>query len=295
MAFGRIYHYRSTAVISLMLFFSKITAAQSICNPQGNLFIISNYDGGRVTINVDVDIPDLKIGICTYEPVQVTISGPFAANVTRVIYAGFNSNQNNNNCSLGNFSTSITGVSASIRSIFTAPPVGYSNPNGFGYPLVICGVGNCNPAQQTGGCNTADQIVYYFQQATGGTLYAHQTQYACWINSTINISNAGNCCVTPLVAIAANFSASATETCAGNCIQFTNTSIGAPFTSVNWTFTGGNPATSNQINPEVCYSTPGNYAVTITVTNSIGNATLFRNSYIKVNPPLVPPPIQHRD
>lgn len=62
-----------------------------LCNGTGNIVIYSNYDGGTLNINVDQDIPDLKIGICTYEPVEVNISGPFAGNVAEVLYAGFNS------------------------------------------------------------------------------------------------------------------------------------------------------------------------------------------------------------
>jgi hypothetical protein len=81
-----------------------------VCDPAGNLFLVSNYDGGIVTINVDEDIPNLVIGISTYEPVQVTITGPFATNVVQVLYAGMNSSQNNNNCGQGNFTTSIVGV-----------------------------------------------------------------------------------------------------------------------------------------------------------------------------------------
>ncbi|MFY7944334.1 MAG: hypothetical protein ACOVNZ_07110 [Crocinitomicaceae bacterium] len=93
-----------------------------MCNQNGNLAIFSNYDGGIVTIDVDQNIPNLVIAICTYEPVQVTITGAFAGNVVQVIYAGFNSTQNNNNCGQGNFITSISGVPASITSILTNPP-----------------------------------------------------------------------------------------------------------------------------------------------------------------------------
>ena len=75
-----------------------ITSASSpvTCSPNGNWLLFSNYDGGKLNIILDENIPNLKIGICTYEPVVVNISGPFAGNVTRVLYAGFNSAANNN-------------------------------------------------------------------------------------------------------------------------------------------------------------------------------------------------------
>jgi len=50
-------------------FTSSISATPcgSVCNPSGNLIIYSNYDGGILTINVDQNIPNLIIGISTYE------------------------------------------------------------------------------------------------------------------------------------------------------------------------------------------------------------------------------------
>jgi len=176
----------------------------NFCNPNGNLAIFSNYDGGILTVNVDQNIPNLKVGICTYEPIQVNFTGPFVANVTQVIYAGFNSNQNNNNCSLGNFPTSITGVPAGIVTInppLSPPLVGYTpvHNNGAGPwgGQMIGTAGNCDTTINGGGGNTPDEIVYYFQQATAGTLLFHQTQYNCWINQTLNISAGGNCCILP--------------------------------------------------------------------------------------------------
>lgn len=186
--------------ISLLLFLCtfKFSIAQTICSNDGNLMIYSNYDGGIVNINVDANIPNLYIGICTYEPVQVSLSGPFLGNVVGVIYAGFASTQGNNNCGLGDFPTVITGVDASLIDINVYPPVGLDNPNG--WPNMVGVAGACSATQNAGGGNTPDQVVYYFQQLTGATLYAHFTQYNCWLNTSYNVSQGGNCCVQPNVA-----------------------------------------------------------------------------------------------
>ena len=81
----------------------------------------------------------------------------------------------------------------------------------------------------------------------------------------------------------ANFTASNTNICAGNCITFTDQSTGSP-TTWTWSFTGGSPSSSNAQNPgTVCYNTPGTYAVSLTVTNSNGSSTLTQNTYITVN------------
>ncbi|MBK9759230.1 MAG: gliding motility-associated C-terminal domain-containing protein [Flavobacteriales bacterium] len=173
-----------------------------VCDPTGNLVIYSNYDGGIVTINVDQNIPNLVIGICTYEPVDVTLIGPFVGNVVQVIYAGFNSVQNNNNCGQGNFITSIVGVDPGIITISPPqdpPQVGYTPAHGNGsgpWGGGMIGVaGNCDTTQSAGGGNTPDEVVFYFEDQTGATLYAHYTQYACWQNDVLNISDGGNCCI----------------------------------------------------------------------------------------------------
>jgi len=188
-------------IIILFVFTSFSLFGQTVCNQNGNLAIFSNYDGGIVTIDVDQDIPNLVIAICTYEPVQVNIIGAFAANVVQVIYAGFNSTQNNDNCGQGNFVTSITGVPASMTSILTTPSVGYTPTHGNGAGpwggIMIGAAGQCDTLINTGGVNTPDEIVYFFENATNSNLYFHNTQYGCWQNSTYTISQGGNCCIEP--------------------------------------------------------------------------------------------------
>jgi gliding motility-associated-like protein len=179
----------------------QFVKAQAVCNASGNLVIFSNYDGGILTINVDQNIPNLVIGICTYEPVQVNIIGPFATNVTQVMYAGFNSTQNNNNCNQGNFPTTINGVPSTITYILTTPPVGYTpvHDNGAGSwgGVMIGAAGLCDTTIDAGGVNTPDEIVYYFENTTSANLMFHNTQYGCWLNDTLSLSNGGNCCIDP--------------------------------------------------------------------------------------------------
>ena len=54
-------------------------------------------------------------------------------------------------------------------------------------------------------------------------------------------------------------------------------------TSWSWTFTGGNPSTSNLQNPTgISYSTPGVYEVNLAVANSFGSDTITKTSYVVV-------------
>lgn len=82
----------------------------------------------------------------------------------------------------------------------------------------------------------------------------------------------------------ANFTASQTTICAGQCINFTDQSSGNP-TSWSWTFAGATPGTSTQQNPtNICYNTPGQYTVTLTVSDGTNQDTETKTAYITVNP-----------
>lgn len=190
-----------------LAFGTTVSNAQAVCDSTGNVVIYSNYDGGILHINVDQNIPNLKIGVCTYESVKIMISGTYVGNVTEVRYAGYNGS--NDNCSLGVTNTSITGVTNNIDTIIIYPSAGYSNANG--WSNLVCNY-SCSSTTNQGGCNTPDQIVYYFVNAFGGTYRYHHTQYNCWTNvNNYNISSGGNCCIVPTTLGVANTQTHAKE------------------------------------------------------------------------------------
>ena len=80
----------------------------------------------------------------------------------------------------------------------------------------------------------------------------------------------------------ANFGADKMIGCPGLGVQFSDWSAGQP-TSWSWSFPGGNPSSSTQQNPFVAYNTPGTYAVSLTVTNSISSDSQTYNNYITVS------------
>jgi PKD repeat protein len=70
------------------------------------------------------------------------------------------------------------------------------------------------------------------------------------------------------------FSASPSNpVCPGSSVQFENTTLFGSPTAYSWSFPGGSPATSTDINPTVTYATPGSYDVTLTVTTANGTST----------------------
>lgn len=88
----------------------------------------------------------------------------------------------------------------------------------------------------------------------------------------------------------ADFEASDSILCVGDCIDFADLSANFP-TSWTWSFIGATPATSSVQNPNsVCFNTPGTYTVQLIVANTSGIDTLTKTNYITVNPCSVPTP-----
>ena len=80
-----------------------------------------------------------------------------------------------------------------------------------------------------------------------------------------------------------NFNASATTICEGDCVSFSNLSIGAA-TSWTWSFVGANTTTSNQQNPaNICYNSAGFYDVALTVSDGCATNTLTIPDFIEVS------------
>lgn len=76
----------------------------------------------------------------------------------------------------------------------------------------------------------------------------------------------------------------------GGTLIFNDLSIGNP-SQWEWTFNGGNPASSTlQSPPPITYETIGEYDVSLTIKKGVIEETLFRENYIKVVPKIGPIP-----
>lgn len=80
---------------------------------------------------------------------------------------------------------------------------------------------------------------------------------------------------------AADWTSDHTVICSGSQVTFNDMSYHGA-TIWDWSFPGGNPASSTDENPVVTYDTPGSYAVTLTAGNGIDNVSLTRNDHIIV-------------
>jgi hypothetical protein len=89
-------------------------------------------------------------------------------------------------------------------------------------------------------------------------------------------------CISPCQPLA-NTILSSDSICPGTCIDFTNLSLNA--SSFQWFFPGGIPSSSTSVNPQtICYTTPGNYDVTLIAANASDTDTLVLTNYITVFP-----------
>lgn len=164
-----------------------LTGVSASCNPTGNIVLFANFDGGVLNLDVDVDIPNLRIGVVSYDPVTINLSGAYVANVTEVRWAGYGLTPGSA-CASSPATTSVTGVPAGVVSINSLPASPVSNPNG--YSSMVCSY-SCSTTTNQGGCNTADQVVGYFTQGNVGSVRSYRTQYGCF--GSYKVSDACSC------------------------------------------------------------------------------------------------------
>lgn len=80
----------------------------------------------------------------------------------------------------------------------------------------------------------------------------------------------------------AGFTANPTVGCVPQTVNFVNTTTGA--VSYSWSFPGGSPSTSTDVNPSVLYDSVGVYTVTLIATNANGSDTATANITINTVP-----------
>jgi len=174
------------------------------------------------------------------------------------------------------------------------------------------GVSNqsCNLSQSTCG-SPVDNVQNYMDYSTCAKMFTNgqKNRMLATANSSTagrnNLWSANNLVatgvstttVTPCAPIA-DFSANATSVCSNSNITFTDLSYNADVDGTwdwNWSFPGGTPSSSALQNPVVSYNQPGSYTATLTVSNSTGNNSVTKTSYLLVStstPTLVSPVIE---
>lgn len=130
-----------------------------------------------------------------------------------------------------------------------------------------------------------DRCMNMYSEGQKDRMHFYLDNIRSQVSSGANLTATGcDGTVSPGCAPTAEFSASVQSVCVGNAVTFSDLSSG-PASSWSWSFPGGNPSTSTVANPQVTYSTPGSYSVTLQATNSLGNDSEVKTNYISVVEP----------
>ncbi len=70
--------------------------------------------------------------------------------------------------------------------------------------------------------------------------------------------------------------------CTRGCISLINTSCGGKPQTVKWYSPGGNPDTTSAPFPVICYNVPGDYTVSLAVSNAYGKDSVVKTKFIHV-------------
>ena len=136
-------------------------------------------------------------------------------------------------------------------------------------------VGNINKAPINNGAATVTYTFYNLTNQASFDTYAWATGYNVkWTNPATQ--SGYNVIPTPI----ANFTSNITKGAVPLTVQFTDTSVNNP---TNWLWDFGDGTTSTDQNPTHTYSNTGNYTVTLTAFNNLGNNTITQTNYITVN------------
>ncbi|MFH0894767.1 MAG: N-acetylmuramoyl-L-alanine amidase [Bacteroidota bacterium] len=172
----------------------------------------------------------------------------------------------------------ITNVNSSLSANWTASTDPNSGIASYWYAIGTT-AGDSNIVGWTNNALNVSFIHSGLSLGSGMTYYVSIRAYnAAGLKSGITSSDG----ITVASSTLAGFSASSTQICAGDTINYTNSSSNA--LGYLWNFSGGNPSSSTLANPVVVYSTPGVYDVTLNAYGIIDTATINQTSYINVNP-----------
>jgi len=185
----------------------------------------------------------------------------------------------------GNYNVILTATNASGSVTITkneyikvlAPPVPSftQTTNGLTATFTNTTTGATSYSWNFGDGNTSTQTNPTHTYAAAGTYTVTLTANNAYCNRTSTAT------VTVQSGVVASFNATPTSGCASLTVQYTSTSAGAP-TTFTWNFPGGTPATSTEQNPTVVYTTPGVYAVTLTVGNGSNTSSATQQNFITV-------------
>ncbi|MBK8561865.1 MAG: choice-of-anchor B family protein [Saprospiraceae bacterium] len=188
----------------------------------------------------------------------------------------------------GNYDVGLTvtnaagGSEAMMPGLITiggSPVAGFSaSPNG--------------PSVQFTNSSTGSGVTYAWNFGDGQTSQAQNPSHTysapgiynvgLIVNNACGTSTISNLIIIPDYLPIAGFNANITSGCAPLAVAYTDISVGQ-ITSWEWSFPGGNPATSTIQNPVVTYNNAGIYSASLIVGNAWGSNDVGQSDLITVN------------
>jgi len=159
--------------------------------------------------------------------------------------------------------------------------------------------GGCPVSQNT--CGSLDNVQNYMDYAlscqsmfTQGQVTRMRDAVTSSIGGRNNLWKTANLDATGangiLTLCKVDFSVDKSSICTGDQVQFTDETYNMS-TGWQWTFEGGNPASSTSQNPLVSYDTPGTYSVTLEATDGATSDTELKTAFIHVVPAALDIPV----
>lgn len=161
--------------ILLLVICNFLASSQVTCNAAGDVFVFASYDGGHLTIDADLNIPGIKIGIRSYERTRVTVVGTFSANIDTIIMRGYNS---------GNLHCPPAIATNTVVQAANTTTIIYQNGGGTGPYYTY----NC------GSITASSPIISWFTNGNAARLRGYISYYECWCNPVKLSYVAANCC-----------------------------------------------------------------------------------------------------
>lgn len=149
-------------------------------------------------------------------------------------------------------------------------------------------------------CGSLDNVENFMEYSYCSKMFTNgqKARMHAALNSSVggrnNIHTASNLTSTgvnlPDVLCEAAFDSDIQEICPGGSVSFTDMSYSGA-NGWTWTFAGGSPSSSTNQNPTVTYNTPGEYEVSLTVTDGSSTKSETKTAFIKVLPNSVNLPV----
>jgi PKD repeat protein len=280
--------------------------------------VLNSFVGNNIVVKFegtdrwgnDLYIDDINItGATTAQPVA-----NFTASDTTLCVGQCISFTDQSTNSPTGWAWTFTGAATTASAIQNPTNICYNTPGTYAVSLVANNGGGSNTKtktgyivvtalpttptiNQTGNILTSSIATAYQWKLNGSPISGatSQTTTAAVSGSySVTVTNSAGCSATsnPITVTlqpVAKFIASDSTVCVGQCISFTDQSTNTP-TTWTWAFTGATTTASSIQNPtNICYSTPGNYTVSLVAQNGGGSNTKTKTNYITVTAlPTVP-------